>query len=141
MKNMITRTLKRKAAFSRTLLGIMVVILSACGTTKETTNKNDIESYSVKHVPNSENYYEGNIIVEVFDSNNQELTGALVTILSEGKKLSELELKTTSMGVFYKEEKNIIVLVSKDGFTDVKTSSIAMSTDKACFISVRLPEK
>lgn len=137
---MTTRTLKRKAAFSLALYGIIVVIMSACGTTKEITNKNDTESYSVKHVPNSENYYEGNIIVEVFDSNNQELTGALVTILSEGKKLSELEL-TTSMGAFYEEEKDIIVLVSRYGYTDVKTSKIAMSTDKACFILVRLPEK
>ena len=40
MKNMITRTLKRKAAFGLMLLGIMIVILSACGTTKENTNKN-----------------------------------------------------------------------------------------------------
>lgn len=140
MKNMTTRTLKGKVAFSLALYGIIVVIMSACGTTKEITNKNDTESYSVKHVPNSENYYEGNIIVEVFDSNNQELTGALVTILSEDKKLSELEL-TTSMGVFNEEEKDIIVLVSRCGYKDVKTSKIAMSTDKACFISVRLPEE
>lgn len=141
MKNMITKTLKRKADFKRTLLGIIILILSACSTSKEITNKNDIDSYSVKHIPNNEHYYEGNIIVEVFDLNNQELIGALVTILSDGKKLSELELKTTSMGVFYKEEKNITVLVSMNGYEDVKTSSITISTDKACFITVRLSEK
>lgn len=113
----------------------MIVILSACDTTKEITTKNDHPArYSVKHLPNSENYFEGNLIVEVFDSNNQELTGALVTILSDGKKLSELELKTTSMGVFYQKEQNIIVLVSKEGYTDVKTSSIVISSDKAYFL-------
>ena len=141
MKSMITKILIRKAPNRFTLLGILVVILSACGTSKEIPHKSGNDNYSVKYVPSSENYYEGNIIVEVYDSNNQELTGAHVTILLDGQKISELELKTTAMGVFYKETQKIIVLVSKEGYSDVKTSNVAMSGDKACVITVRLPEK
>ncbi len=141
LKNMKNRTLKRQVVFSLTLLGIIFIMLEACGTIKEATNESCADCYTVKYIPNSENYYEGNIIVEVLDEQNRELKGALVTILSDDKKLSKLELKNTSKGVFYKEEKNITVLVSKDGFKDVKTSNIAMFDDKACLISVRLPEK
>jgi hypothetical protein len=141
MINRTTMTSMKKTSIILLGFGIFLMTIFACGTVKETTNGKISSNYIVKQVPNSENYYEGNIIVEVFDSNNQELIGATVVILSDGEKISELVLKTTAMGVFYKEQKNISVTVSKEGYEDVKTNNIEMSSDRACFIEARLLEK
>ena len=108
----------------------ILALLSECNT-----------PYTIKRVPNKDNYYEGNIIVSVFDTERKELKDAVVTVLKKGKTLSELTLNDTSMGVFSENEKVIRIKVSKKGYSDVITEDIELSSDNALFVDVRLPKK
>jgi hypothetical protein len=94
--------------------------------------------YQVNYLSESENIYEGNIIISIFDSNNNELTGAKLTLFSEDQKIGELELGTSSNGVFFKEQKVFHLEVSRKGYADFKTGIIQLFPDKACLIRVHL---
>lgn len=127
-----------KAIYTFTLILTMFFLHTSCGTAKKTSAGNNVSNYTVKFVPNSQNMYEGNLIVQVLDSKGQELTGATLFLYSEGKQISELDLNTTSMGVFFKEQKNLTVKATKLGYVDSNTEVITMTPENACFLEIRL---
>ena len=120
---------------------LSVLLQSSCGTVKSTTEKKSSPCFEVEFVPNSQNMYEGNVIVQVFDSEGQQLNDAKVFIYSDGEEIAEMELIESSMGVFYKENKTITIKVSKPDYNDCNTELVTMSADNACFVKVRLEKK
>ena len=140
MKNRAFKMIKTKILYLAMVILAGTFLLTSCGAAKNSTVEKSNSNYTLKFVPNSENEYEGNLIVDVFDSKGLELKGAKVFVYSEGEKISELEL-SHSKGVFYKEQNTLIIKVTKDGYFDSKTEIITMNSDKACFIDIRLSKK
>lgn len=132
---------KTKLFYPAALIVAAIFLLASCGTAKNSTKENSITNYTVKFVPNGQNEYEGNIIVTVLDSKGKELIGTKLFIYSENRQISELELTTTSMGVFYEKQKTLSIKATKVGYLDCETEIISMSTDKACFVELKLIKK
>lgn len=123
------------------MLLLVGILASSCGTVKKSATSENSTNYTIKYVPISGNYYEGNFIVEVFDSKGEALAGSKISIYTNGELTSELDLTSTT-GVFYKEEiTTLTVRVTKEGFADVETELITTKSDKACFLSVQLSKK
>ena len=120
---------------------LCLITIGACGVCKNTVDSFKVPNYTVKFIPNNEHYYEGNIFVSVFDENGQKLTGAKVFLYSDVGLISELELATSSMGGFYKEEEKIKVNVTKHGFVDSETEFIVTKSEHGCFVEIRLYKK
>ncbi len=125
------------------LLVLASVLLNfGCGTANKSTDSVYDPSYTIKFKPNSEVEYEGNLIVKLIDASGNELIGGQIQVLTEeGKLISQLTLSETSLGVFYVEERELIVIASKDNYENASTELVMMSPVDACFVNLKLRKK
>lgn len=117
---------------------LSTLTLLSCGVLKKVNVEQ--QTIDIKYVANNDNYYEGNLIVKTLNVDGSSLNGTKVSVLSQGKLISELEL-STSMGVFYVQENSIQIKVEKEGFDITKIERITMYNDSACMVNVKLLEK
>lgn len=118
-------------------LSITLIMSSiACGIHHD---RNSSEStYKAWDDPNDEIYYEGNIVVQTFNSGGEPLPGTKIEIFYDKKLLSQIELRSTYTGVFNEDVETIIVRASKEGYQTSTTQKIKLDDELACFISFNL---
>lgn len=115
------------------------LLASGCSTGNALNSKNDSSSYTVKNIPSSQNEYEGNLIVHVFNEVGKEINGATVSIYIKKNMTSSLNLKSTSLGIFnVDEDTGFTVKIIKNGFQLLETHTLVIKKNQSLNLNVKL---
>ena len=99
-----------------------------------------LPSYEVVLKDQSQNEYEGNVVIMVFNERKRELDEVNVSLYENSKKTAELE-ESTSMSVFQASENEFVIHVSRSGYVEVRTNPISITKGKFCEVRFYLQKK
>lgn len=120
---------------------VFITTLCACVTTKEVTNSSS-PNYTIENLSISENGFEGNIVVEVYDYQMNPITDYQSILTENGKVIFDVPQKEHRC-TFFTIGNSVIIEIRKDGYKTVKTQPL--STDEememASFIQIKLEKE
>ncbi len=128
---------KQKMTLSAIFLGVSAIfILTGCVAQKEAAAIHP--SYTIDYISNSDNDFEGNLIIEIQNSNDEGLEGCQVSLSSKGKFISKMDIEDTFIGVFTTDNITFMVKTKKEGYLDVQTDKIRAKKGYACHLNIKM---
>lgn len=114
---------------NRYIIWILILFLGSFQSTWDRSNQ--FPTYEVVFKDQSQNEYEGNVVIMVFDERKKELNKVNVALYEKAKKTGELE-ETTSMSVFQASENDFVLEVTRTGYIEVRTKPISIPKGNYC---------
>lgn len=129
---------KRMKLMKFTHIVLIVVFLSSCATAQKTPAPEGI-NYTIENLNIVENDFDGNIVLEVYDSNGNHITDYQTILKENGKLIFDVPQKDYSC-TFFENGKSVTIEILKDGFKPFITKPFATDEELelANFIKVTL---
>lgn len=115
--------------------------LFSCGTTKEISNS-DNPNYTIEHLNIAENGFEGNIVVEVYDTQMNPINDYQSILAETGKVIFDVA-QNGHRSTFFTDGKSVTIEIKKTGYRTVKTKpfSTDYEMELANFIKIKLEKE
>ena len=121
---------------------ILIISLASCRVTKITPTVSGATNYTMEMRNIKENKFEGNIVVEVYDTEKNPINNFTSVLREDGKVVFDVS-QTGPRCTFYDNGKHMTIEIKKEGFESVKTEPFEIDEKmiEANFITVTLQRK